>query len=591
MLKERCAEASAYANTLSWVRGADIVINIDCVELACSPETPAWWDPRERTVHVNVAAIYSRRSDQLEALDSFITELATPQMATMRGMLRHEIAHSRWSTWDLAGLARRDQSLYRIAEIFEEVRIETRLRNINNEATKDLRASFRWILARMDAGAITSRLSVGHAWCLIVGRYLSGIASLEEVEPVDELARSVLGDSTVEEMVDILGGAVSLRKDDVLDAMMPVYARRWLDLLDPDGAEHTPEGGTVLHAEGAPVHGASPEDGEDDEGGEDGEGGEDSTADGHGRTEASDIADLARDAVRQVEENVSTTKVRDIDMADPSVLAQEVFGARRETSRYVYPMPPSPQLQQRARRMAEIFEQLSLPSVTLTTLPSEIPPGRLRSREMVRKSAEQSQGLMSTSTPWERKKRRHSHTRPVVVGIMTDVSGSMRWAEEVSASFSWMLATAGVRVGARTASVTFGEDVEAVVAPGEIPRQVMVRAANGGEEAFDRAAAALDGVLRFSTQNQAAKVLFVFSDGYLVRMNEMARAHRRLEEFTKAGTIVVWVEPDEAAWNALKPTKNATAIKVRHSRSDDTEEILQQVENELLRAIRSTIRS
>ena len=591
-----CANLSENFNNLSWVRSDDIVIDVGTAALEGSPTTPAWWNPRERTIHLNVEAILGEEPTEPALYDD-------ETRSTMRGMLRHEVAHSRWSTWDLAGIAAKDINLYRIAEMFEEVRIETMLRNVNAGATDDLRMCFRWLLGRMDAENIDSRMRVAYAWALIYGRYLSGIALADEVAPFDEVARTVLGDKTVDQMVDILGAAASLRRDHVVEASMPSYAQAWLDLIDPDGTERIPEGATIMHGEGCGhghMGGGETGEGEGEgavnaDGTGPGEGGgeeiDPGRRTGHGYSKSSEIADLAKDAIRQIEEEVRTPREIPVEMAAPSKAGQEVFGAglaESRSSRYVHSTPPSSRLRQRAHKMAEIFETLTLPSITLTTLPSSIPPGRLRSREMVRKSAEQARGMMSSATPWESKKRRHSHTRPVIVGIMTDVSGSMRWAEQITAEFSWMMATAGTRIGARTASVTFGDKVEAVVSPGEIPREVRVRSANGGHEEFDQAAAALDGVLHLSMANQAAKVLFIFSDGHLVKDNEMERAKIRLEQFARAGTIVVWVEPDSSAWAKLKPSRNGVKIA---DGTRDPDRILALVEAQLLRAIRQAQRA
>src|SRR5690606_3851248 len=150
-------------------------------------------------------------------------------------------------------------------------------------------------------------------------------------------------------------------------------------------------------------------------------------------------------------------------------------------------------------------------------------------------------GLLSTATPWERSKRRRTTTKPVIVGVMTDTSGSMAWAQTLVADFAWILATAGQRVGARTAAVTFGNSAEMVLRPGEIPDDIRERAANGSEEAFDQAAAAIDGVLHLSTPMNAAKVLFVVSDGVLVIPGEPERARQWLERWTAGGTLVVWI--------------------------------------------------
>ena len=56
--------------------------------------------------------------------------------------------------------------------------------------------------------------------------------------------------------------------------------------------------------------------------------------------------------------------------------------------------------------------------------------------------------MMSTAKPWKGTKRKHSVAKPLVIGIATDTSGSMKWAENGVAEFAYVYANAGHRIGA-----------------------------------------------------------------------------------------------------------------------------------------------
>jgi len=221
----------------------------------------------------------------------------------------------------------------------------------------------------------------------------------------------------------------------------------------------------------------------------------------------------------------------------------------------------------------------------LTHRPSVLPPGRLRGREAVRQAAERNMGLMSTATPWRTTKRDRTRTKPVVVGVLTDTSGSMSWAQKFVADFAWMMSVAGARVGARSAAVTFGDSAEAVTAPGKVPQMVRERRANGGTEKFDDAAAAIEGVLRLGVPSNAAKILFIVSDGELVIRGERERAALWVEKWTQAGTLVVWIGADAHNWRVIK-SKERRPGKAINLESYEPRKILDAMEGEVLRAAR-----
>ncbi len=148
---------------------------------------------------------------------------------------------------------------------------------------------------------------------------------------------------------------------------------------------------------------------------------------------------------------------------------------------------------------------------------------------------------MTEARPWTAKKRQHTTASPIVVGIATDTSGSMKWAERMVASAAFVIGRAGTRINARTAAVTFGSYVDSILSPEETPTDVRQRAANGGVEEFDRAIAALDGVLNFTSAG-GVKILIVVSDNHLVNPGEPERRAIWMKRLKAAGVITIWVD-------------------------------------------------
>jgi uncharacterized protein with von Willebrand factor type A (vWA) domain len=411
---------------------------------------------------------------------------------------------------------------------------------------------------------------VANTWALAYGRFMIGVATEAEVSEIHLLAKTIVGDDTVDFLQEILGEAIQLSHEYNFrfEAQLAALAREWLELLGVDPDEELPKNIVMVVCDSSDAHGDDDDDGEgasaksdgdgDDEGkskdgddeseGKDGdddgdEGGSSSTGE-HGETKGGDgeLAEVMQSALRKAADAAADHDIvpdATPKLTTPAAMAK-VFNGKPSRSN-VEERPPSNKLRIQSRKLATTLETLSLPSITRTKVPSLVPPGRLRGREAVRKAADEQRGAMTASTPWERSKRRRTTNKPVIVGVMTDVSGSMRWAQTFVADFAWVLATAGVHIGARTAAVTFGDHVTPITKPGDVPRNVLERYANGGTEEFDHAAAAIESVLHLRAQNAAAKVLFIVSDGHLVKAREVERAQMWIRDWTRAGTHVFWL--------------------------------------------------
>lgn len=261
-------------------------------------------------------------------------------------------------------------------------------------------------------------------------------------------------------------------------------------------------------------------------------------------------AEFERSLEEAVKEVVQRFDDNRVETANPLQTASKVFGSTPKYDGHDEysswrERDPSREVRLAATSLARQLEQVSTPTITKTRVNKALPPGRLRTREAVRGSAERSRGMMVSNKPWRGEKRTHTQAPPATIGVMTDVSGSMSWAENTVAELSYIFAHAGNMVGARTAAVVFGNETEMTVAPGEVPTKLRVHAADGGSESCDTAYAALDGVLHFTDGPRGNKILVVFSDGHFVSAPDAAANPVWQKRICDAGVTIIWVNRDK----------------------------------------------
>lgn len=577
--------------------------------------TPAWWEVKKDVIYLDAKTIFGTTVEAdiqaiLTAVDKrehrhFQSEgpAGTPVAKLYNrlfGFLNHEISHSRNSRWmDDLGKTKVKKVVADIAVFMEEIRVEAKVVGHSPEdGLVVLRNSFAWLLNGLaeQEEMPSNPLSVSKLWALTVGRHKAGIALWEEIEEIDMIARSSLGDSVVDVLHEILDEAVECE-----DAERRIeLAQEWLDLFpgEEDAGDGIPMGCSGAHGnegeegegEGASGSGAGEDGDEEGAGGEDGdmEGpdtklgpgtGEDADAvEGDGK--AGGVGGYDKDAVTMIQDAIKRTtgyvykkpwvSLDGLVLADPRIEAAAAL-KRKKGDSYWTRKPPSPDDRINARALARMLENLSLPTITTTKRAELLPPGRLRGRDAVRMVAERKLDLPMQAQPWQAKHRTRTSHKPVIVGCMTDTSGSMSWATQFVGQFSWIVSTAARSISARTAAITFGNTVHVVTEPGATPREVVIRSANDGSEAFDAGAATMDGLLRFTAMPNASKVLFIVSDGYFVGPNEREKCCLWVEKLTAAGTAMIWVAAENEFSQYEKHVKkpgSMQAITVESYRPD-----------------------
>lgn len=576
-------------------KAEDVVIRVPA-----EPEisAPAWYMPTTRAITINREVIDLRHATR----------------PTILGVVTHELGHhyiSRWAYPD--GI---NDAVRNILTVLEEIRVEVAAHNLLKDNT-NLRAMFLWLLSTMSTDWQTP-FGLSELWALVVGRHHAGVCSWDEVSMIDAITRAELGDDTVDTMKELLTYAMVYRLSDPKDPTPLVeVATEWVTMfMDPDASDDSlsgmgdSEGGEPQEGEnGDPDPGAkcghsrkaetvkvkdepgevtpgsgSSGDTDKSDDTEDGEGDKAPTETisvGFGEVGShsgdvdepddvtpmpelsSDTKDMIKDALSKLAETVKDLKTlpAPLDLADPitQVKAMMKRAKRISHSKIARPVPPDVRLE--ARRFATTLENLALPVVAKNRTATELPPGKLNGREMIRRAADRDAGRMSSARPWRGVKRERTIRKPLIVGAMTDTSGSMSWAMTVVAEFAWAVTVAGTHVGARTAAVTYGDTVDPVVLPMSNPQELMVYPANGGIEAFDKAAAGLDGLLKLRSQRDAAKIVFNFSDGHYVVDRESERALEWIRQWTDNDVRVVWVGC-EHSWTRRQLEHNPNVIFV-----------------------------
>jgi hypothetical protein len=551
-----------------------------------NPPAPAWYLPDANDIYIHVDEAGIKHVPEVALYPGVSTE--DVNYARILGLYCHEAGHAAISDHmtpvQMGAMHHGD-----LLTLLEELRVENYALRRQPNARRFLRASFALVLENLP-DEFETKSHVVRAWAIARGRTLAGVAAPDETEAVDIAARTLLGDDTVDALTDLLQEALTLRLEHAESkTRMVEICDEWVELVgesaeatgcthcareakdgeEPTGTMSGPAKPDEESDDGEAADGGDPTDEETDgddspppeaisSGTGDPEGGEfesgtwgtpggdyeegdpdDGGADALTDEDAELMAMLARDLADLMTEEW-TRDDTGTELAKSGEWAAKVFGSRKQSKR-ITQSEPTTAMRQHVVKVSQALSALSLPTITKTAKSTEVPPGRLRSREALRASAERAQGRMVTARPWKGTVRRHANARPLVIGIATDTSGSMRWAETGVAEFAYVYTNAGHRIGARTAAVTFGDQVHRICRPGEVMTHVQRKSASDSTEQFDWAMAALDGVLHLTAPAYAARILLVISDGALVKGGESARAAEWLRRMDKAGTHVLWI--------------------------------------------------
>jgi hypothetical protein len=195
-----------------------------------------------------------------------------------------------------------------------------------------------------------------------------------------------------------------------------------------------------------------------------------------------------------------------------------------------------------ANKIANALRRAKYRERSQTRVSSVVPPGRLRSRAVVQGQALKARGVQTPVEAWRTTKRKTTEDPTLNVGVIVDISGSMKSAMTPMAITAWVMSEAVRRVQGKCAMVYCGQDIFATLKPGQRLNEVRTYTANDSTEEFDKAFKALDGAMNLTTAD-GAKLLVVVSDGHY-RPDQKKLASKLLKKADKAGVAILWLTFD-----------------------------------------------
>lgn len=434
------------------------------------------------------------------------------------GAVLHEAAHAKYSRFDLAELARVASSLEReVTTSFEETRIEGLILRGYPRNRAFLRACALDLVlndVREDSeeGKLDNPALLAQLVLLSLARVDAGVLDADDVSIVQEIAERVYGKKMLQKMRSIWLRAQRHRGHYDYEPLLAL-AKEWIELFK-EADMPLDSGSDGLSEEMAKAI----SDALDELLGEGGEGGalDEAAADAvvAGGDEAAD-----QESTERAEALAKAKATLAEERSEAEAASERVFGAgtgpgRGPTNSKLYEeRQPVGKERAAAVSLANKLEKARYHDRVVTRRNSAVPSGRLRSRAAVLGAAQKANGQVVTAEPWKVTKRFHTEDPELKVGLLVDISGSMRGAMSGMGSATWIISEAVRRIQGEMASVYYGNSAWVAAAPGQHLPTVKTYSAPDTTEVFDEAFKALDGKMQL-IQGSGARVVFVISDLY-----------------------------------------------------------------------------
>ncbi|MGK5741510.1 VWA domain-containing protein [Micromonospora sp. URMC 103] len=416
---------------------------------------------------------------------------------TAYGLLVHEAAHAAHSRWRTP--ADTPPVVAAVAELLEESRIEHRQRARRRGDRRWLRHTVTTLVTGDDA-PVDDPWHAAYLAALLLARVDARILTAKDIKGVRAAVTTVLGRKRLLQLRDVWRQAHTL--DDADAAGMIDLAWRWCAILgiDPHRQPHTPMPDPGVFA-GLLAQALA-----------------DYLAHTAGLTPAQ-----YRDQQTTLRHSAPTTWTR----RDPT-------HAERAAARHL------------AARLRRARTRHTEPD----TRPSQIPPGRLRTRHAITAQAQAAAGSTPTATPWQRRIQLPPPKPTLHLGVIVDASYSMRPYAGPMSSAGWILAHAAHTTAAVTTTIAFGNRATLLVPPRQRPHQVLELTAAGGSSAFTDAVKLADQILQLR-QPGRLRMLAVVSDGDLP---DIEPAQRLITTLHRTGCAVLWLRPADLAGHTFTDT-------------------------------------
>jgi hypothetical protein len=539
----------------AWAFREDLVVNLGKTTIGA----PAAFNPASAEIEIDTdCAFFGFDPSEIGDLSKRSTQL---EFAMASGAILHEALHARFTRWSLP-MAVQDLSPRdcKALHTLEEGRIESWGVRVMPDNRVMLRAcameivigdidSYEDKLSSVDGAAFMSALTLA--------RVDAGVLEMSDIEPIVPILEAILGEDNIERLRSVW---LRFQAHDQHALAEPLYdlAKEWNAILDDIKVEKGESGEEGEGSEGTPTPGA----GQPGEPSEDGEG-----SGGIGQ-----IVEAIKEAIQEMRDSVVISNQMDIDdaiveeewkeqLAEKEVenqtkqvhkkISDSVFYAKgdgednneKTTSKLVETRAPKSSERVAAVQVSRMLAKAKYRERSQTEVQSILPPGRLRTRALVQGQALKSRGVNQQVEAWRQTKRKHTDDPTLNVGVMVDISGSMRRAMEPMAITAWVMSEAVHRVQGKCAMVYYGNDAFATLKPGQRLNDVKVYSAGDGTEKFSKAFKALDGGMNL-LHGDGARLLVIVSDGYY-HGEERHLAKKWLKECDRKGVAVLWLTFDD----------------------------------------------
>ena len=563
-----------------WALRSDLIAYVGA-EAAVDMGAPALFNPDTSEIEVNTKIAFGHVlpehvGDMRERKNQFEFPVAS-------GAILHEALHARFSTWDMRkALAELEYNEYKALHLLEETRIEFLGVRIYPQNRAFLRASaMEIVLADMSEESVakmTQVRQVAQMLGLTYARVSAGVLDNSDIEPVHK----IVNDTIPQDKLDILRSIwlefqrLDARTD---EARMYELAIKWESTVK----ETSEEAGES----------------QDSEGGNMGEA-------------MSEIAEAIKEALEEAASNSAIGAIEEAQDQQTSEeykeeasksnkeaeerrkhreVADQVFGQGSNpdnagsNSTLLETRTPTSEERVSAVRIGQALERAKYRDRVRIESGSITPPGRLRTRALVQGEAQKERGIQTPTEAFRRVQRKHTDDPNLTIGVMVDISGSMRSAMNPMASAAWILSEATRRVQGKVAMTYYGSGVFSTLKAGQHLDRVNVYSASDATEKFDKAFQALDGSLNL-LNGSGARLLVIVSDGAYTH-DEQRKAHEWVKRCGQSGVAVLWLGAGSYGSSGERYTNgvaSAVHVELGENVTDAADEIGRSAERALTTA-------
>jgi len=481
------------------------------------------------------------------------------------GAILHEAMHAKHTHFDFSEVRTyKDRRVGHIVELLEEIRVEARAVEHWPKNRAFMRAcAMKLVVSDMESAA-KEDVATGAAMQLLslmmltMGRVSAGTMDYDDVTPVREAAHEMFGEEVTEKLRKLWCEGRDHRKDTDWKPLRRI-AEKMIKLLEDEDHDMGPSPEEL----DAAAQAMADKMGELIEKMGEMTGEVEIRAMGEANEQAED---------EETERQLAARSEKEAEKQEHEDTASKIFAkSTAETTDYtsrtrgITVRNPTDAERAAAIALGKQLEKARYRDRVVVKHKSALPPGRLNGRGAMQGAAQRSRGLMVTAEPWSHKSRFHTEDPNLIIGMMTDISGSMSSAMEPMGVANWVFSEAGRRCDARIASVYYGNNVTAGLSPGQHLDQVHIRTAPDGTERFDLAFKALNGKLNL-LDSTGARLLVVVSDLHYTS-DERVAAHKWFKRCTDSGVGVIVLPFDAAPYYTSEVTRGLpiTAMTSVHS--------------------------